>query len=149
MHAIPKIHSGIGNEDNLRTMVGITRLEKDKYHEKITELDLGDMVRMNCWQISGMCKNNLRSHKLISRGVRLTISGVVAIAIALPIIIMSDRKHRNKPAASQQPTAGITSSTTPPTLPPLVTDKSPADSTSLVKSANRPHKQTKSTAGTK
>lgn len=146
VHAIPKIHSGIGNEDNLRTMVGITCLEKEKYHEKVTALNLEDMVRMNCWQISGMCKNNLRSHQLIRRGVRLTISGVVAIVIALPIIIVSDRKQRNKPTVLQQPVAGYISAS-PPKL--QVTDKSSADSPSSATSANRPHNQLKSTAGTK
>lgn len=95
VHAIPRMNSGIGNENNLRTMVGITQYEKEEYHRQIISSDLSNMVRMNCNQISGMCKNNLRSHSLIRAGVQLTIAGVIIIGIALPIIILPGWHNAN------------------------------------------------------
>ncbi len=94
VHAVPRIHSGIGNQENLRTMVGITRFSKEEYHTRVAATNLPEIVRMNCWQIAGMCKNNLRSHKLIRFGAGLTIAGVIALGMALPIIVYSDRSSR-------------------------------------------------------
>ena len=87
VHAIPRMNSRIGNEANLRTIIGISCFKKEEYHKEIKNLDLEKMIEMNCWQISGMVRNNLRSHKLIKIGVWLTIFGVLTIALALVIII--------------------------------------------------------------
>ena len=86
VHAIPKIHSGIGQSDNLRTMVGISQIDKYKYHKEMLRVDLTEILRMNCWQISGMCRNNLRSHKLIWYGALNTIIGVTLFFIITPSI---------------------------------------------------------------
>ncbi len=95
IHAIPRIHSGVGNQANLRTMVGINRFSKEEYNSKILELDLAEMLRMNCWQITGMCKNNMRSHELIKFGVIFTIIGVLFFASGLPIIVYDEWNQRN------------------------------------------------------
>ena len=94
-HSIPRVNSGIGNEANPRSMIGIVRLDKNEYLATIMGLDLRNMVRMTCWQISGMARNNLRSHNLIKHGVILTIIGVMAISIAVPIIAIADRANIN------------------------------------------------------
>lgn len=88
VHAIPRMNSRIGNEANLRTIIGISCFKKEEYHKEIKNLDLEKMIEMNCWQISGMVRNNLRSHKLIKIGVLLTIVGVITIATALIIIVI-------------------------------------------------------------
>ena len=87
VHAIPRMNSRNCNEENLRTIIGISGFKKEEYHKKIKKLYLEKMLEMNCWQISGMVRNNLRSHKLIKIGVLLTILGVITIASALIIII--------------------------------------------------------------
>ncbi len=109
VHAVPKIDSGVGNQSNLRTMVGISPLSKQQYHEAMLSQSLDKMIEMNCWQITGMCKNNMRSHHLIRRGVRLTISGVLALAVALLIIVFSSWSSRRASEAGRQPVADTTS----------------------------------------
>lgn len=94
-HSIPQINSKIGNEDNLRTMVGIKNYTKEEYHTRILKLNLKTMVKMNCNQISGMCKNNMRSYNLIKRGAYLTIIGVILIAIAISMLVYTKSKTYN------------------------------------------------------
>jgi hypothetical protein len=101
MHAIPRIDSKVGNQQNLRTMVGISRLKKEEYHAQVAQLSLDEMVRMNCWQIAGMCKNNLRSHRLIRLGVQLTIIGTMVFAITMPTIAYANWEQRNTAGAQQ------------------------------------------------
>jgi hypothetical protein len=92
IHIIPKINSKIGNEDNLRTMIGIRQYtdkdKKDGYVNKIMALNQYEMIKMNCYQITGMCKNNFRSEKIIKTGVKLTIAGVICVGIALNITVI-------------------------------------------------------------
>lgn len=128
VHVIPRMNSKIGNESNFRTMIGISRFNKDEYYAKIIKTNLNDMVRMNCWQISGMCKNNLRSHNLVRYGVYLTICGVIILAIALPLINVTDW-NRSKTVPTQQYTpqvpitpSSLTKSTNQP-LPTTISSK--------------------------
>jgi hypothetical protein len=99
LHVIPKINSKIGNENNLRTMVGIRpytdKSRKDEYVNKIMSLNQYDIIKMNCYQITGMCKNNFRSEKLIKTGVILTIVGVICVGISLNIMAI-DRYFKHK-----------------------------------------------------
>jgi len=102
IHAVPRIHSGIGQSGNLRTMVGISKHNKHTYHEAIAGINLHDVLRMNCWQIVGMCTNNLRSHKLITWGVALTLAGVLVLGIAISEIAFADWSARSQPTSQQQ-----------------------------------------------
>lgn len=112
VHAIPKLHSGVGNTTNLRTMVGIGTLTKEEYHEHVRRMAADDMLRMNCWQIAGMCRNNLRSYTLIRRGVMLTMSGVVALAVALPWIVYADWRRSSADALTPAVSRKLTTATT-------------------------------------
>ena len=112
VHAVPRIDSGIGNQWNLRTMVGISRLDKEDYHLKMSHLSLSEMLEMNCWQIAGMCRNNMRSRRLIRSGVRLTVAGVLLFVVALSVIAKREVDRRNEQAAKQASTPqAITPST--------------------------------------
>lgn len=149
-HAIPRMNSGIGNEDNLRTMIGIARIGKEEYHKKITSLNLDDMVRMNCYQIAGMCKNNLKSHSLIKIAVRLTMIGVLVIGIALAIIVFSDWNRRNVPPAPSQPNSGHRNTATPPHLSgSMSADQAPVVPPSVTTSKRQSKNQQKPVAAPK
>jgi hypothetical protein len=158
LHVVPRIHSGIGNQENLRTMVGITRLRKEAYHKRVTALDLGEMVRMNCWQISGMCKNNMRSHKLIKYGAVLTIAGVLTLGAAVPIIVFSAWDRRNVLTTQQQsnslvpsrPVTGSASGVAP--VPPPASrpaDQAPVTTSPSATTENRPQSHRKPISGPK
>lgn len=88
-HSIPEIDSRIGNDDNLRTLIGIKKYNKKEYYEKISVLNSKDLLRMNCYQISGLCKLNIKSQKLIRIGVILTSIGVFVASIALIMLLLS------------------------------------------------------------
>jgi len=95
VHAIPRVNARIGNEDNLRTMACIHLQTREEYHAKVAALDIADMVRMNCWQIVGLCKLNTRGHYLITWGVRLAVAGAIGTAVATPMYVFSDwSSHR-------------------------------------------------------
>jgi len=136
-HSIPRLNSGIGNEVNLRSMIGIVRLDKDEYLSKLMGLDLANMIKMTSWQISGMSRNNLRSHNLIQRGVILTSIGVLAIAVAVPIIAVTNWTSINvltTQITSLPPTPSITnsltlSSTTQQSPTPSVSPFTPTEAT--------------------
>lgn len=87
IHIIPKINSKIGNELNLRTIVGISPYTKtqtkDDYLTKMCEADIHEMIKQNCYQIVGMCKNNLRSETFIRAAVILTIIGIVFFSLMI------------------------------------------------------------------
>lgn len=92
IHVVPKINSKIGNEFNLRTMVGISPYiqtkDKDEYVAKILGSNVDDFIKMNCYQIVGMCKNNLRSEKFIRAGVILALIGICFFVIGLMIVVV-------------------------------------------------------------
>ena len=96
VHMIPRLDSGIGNEANLRTMIGIRRFSKEQYHEQVGGVGINDMIRMNCWQIAGMCQNNMRSYRLLQKGVRLTIAGVLVLGFALPFLVTREQQARER-----------------------------------------------------
>lgn len=94
LHSIPKLNSKIGNEGNLRTIIGINRfttieqtigknnfVAREKYYESVVGLGIEDLLKMNVTQIAGMSKNNNTSHRIIRGGVIFTI-----ISISLLII---------------------------------------------------------------
>lgn len=92
IHIVPRINSKIGNELNLRTMVGITPYTKtqtkDDYLNKMLELDIEQMIKQNCYQIVGMCKNNLRSEAFIRKAVVLTIVSVAMMVIMVACVFV-------------------------------------------------------------
>jgi hypothetical protein len=53
-YLVPLYNAGIGNENNLRTIIGIVPIHKDDYYRRIQELTLRDMLKYNANQISGM-----------------------------------------------------------------------------------------------
>lgn len=93
IHIIPKINSKIGNELNLRTIVGISPYTKtqtkDDYLTKMCEADIHEMIKQNCYQIVGMCKNNLRSETFIRAAVILTIIGIVFFSLVILFVFFN------------------------------------------------------------
>ena len=93
IHIIPKINSKIGNELNLRTIVGISPYTKtqtkDDYLTKMCEADIHEMIKQNCYQIVGMCKNNLRSEAFIRAAVILTIIGIVFFSLMILFVFFN------------------------------------------------------------
>ena len=93
IHIIPKINSKIGNELNLRTIVGISPYTKtqtkDDYLTKMCEADIHEMIKQNCYQIVGMCKNNLRSETFIRAAVILTIIGIVFFSLMILFVFFN------------------------------------------------------------
>jgi hypothetical protein len=53
-YLVPLYNARIGNENNLRTIIGIVPIHKDDYQRRIEELTLRDMLKYNANQISGM-----------------------------------------------------------------------------------------------
>ena len=72
-------------------MVGISPYiqtkDKDEYVAKILGSNVDDFIKMNCYQIVGMCKNNLRSEKFIRAGVILALIGICFFVIGLMIVV--------------------------------------------------------------
>ena len=93
IHIIPKINSKIGNELNLRTIVGISPYTKtqtkDDYLTKMCEADIHEMIKQNCYQIVGMCKNNLRSETFIRAAVILTIICIVFFSLMILFVFFN------------------------------------------------------------
>ena len=95
LHSIPKLNSKIGNEANLRTIIGISRfstiekalgkesgfIAKEEYCKSVMNLSIDDLVKMNLQQIAGMSKNNNESYKTIRKGAIFTIVSVVFIIV--------------------------------------------------------------------
>jgi Na+-transporting methylmalonyl-CoA/oxaloacetate decarboxylase gamma subunit len=129
VHAIPRLNSKVGNEDNFRTIIGIESLSKEDYHEAVLHLSLSDMVRMNCAQISGMCRNNVRSQKMIRTAVWLTIAGTLVFAFAMLAVgygYWSDYSKtkvqtQHSSAASQSGTSSSPGASVVPSGPPTST----------------------------
>lgn len=96
VHMIPRLDSGVGNEANLRTMIGIRRFNKEQYHVQVQNISISDMIRMNCWQIVGMCQNNMRSYRLLQKGVWLTFAGVLVLGFALPFLVTQEQQARER-----------------------------------------------------
>lgn len=99
LHSIPKLDSKIGNESNLRTIIGINRftiiaealgksnfIAREKYYESVIGLRIEDILKMNITQIAGMSKNNHTSHKIIREGVICTIVSILLILIAMILL---------------------------------------------------------------
>lgn len=143
IHAVPRMHSGIGNQENLRTIIGIVNLKKEEYHAKIRQLDLAEIIKMNCWQIAGMSKNNMRSHKLIRFGAIQTIIGVLLFSTALPIIVVSDWNHRNTRSEKQlsvsQPLSEQVEEPNSTSTQPLSTKSQPSKQQSTAPSETAPN----------
>ncbi|MPN51047.1 hypothetical protein SDC9_198688 [bioreactor metagenome] len=89
------MNSKIGNEANLRTIIGISRfstiekalgkesgfIAKEEYCKSVMNLSVDDLVKMNLQQIAGMSKNNNASYKTIRKGAIFTIVSVVFIIL--------------------------------------------------------------------
>jgi len=97
VHSVPKLNSKIGNELNLRTMIGIKTfisnerffknskafLAKDQYLSELKEYNVQKMLEDNASQIVGLCKNNYRSHLIILIASILTMIGIASVAFML------------------------------------------------------------------
>ena len=81
-HIAPKMNSGIGNENNLRSAVGTSTLSKQEYHTKILSLHKNDLLRLNCYQISGLSRIN-------SSGAIAMKTSSIAIAVGLSFFILA------------------------------------------------------------
>jgi len=88
-HAIPKLDSGVGNQDNLRSIIGIVELEKQDYHKAILNLSKDEMISMNCHQISGMARNCLESQKIIKKSVMLKSFSILLLIVAVTSIFLT------------------------------------------------------------
>jgi|GEM_PF-7074039 len=95
IHVIPRISSGkTGNEPNTRSLRGIGLYKTfEDYREAFLlttkTSDLADTVR----QIYGMANNNLRSARIIKRGVQFTLCGIALILCALYASALGARGH--------------------------------------------------------
>lgn len=101
-HSIPRLNSKIGNEDNLRTIIGINRFmtieeilgkensfsARDKYSDIIRNMQPIAILRMNAMQIVGMAKNNNTSHKMIKKAVLATIFSIYLLMIGIMFLIL-------------------------------------------------------------
>jgi Na+-transporting methylmalonyl-CoA/oxaloacetate decarboxylase gamma subunit len=90
VHTIPRIDAKIGNKDNLRTIICIRKLNRTEYHDQIKELKLDQMIKLTSYQISGMTQNNLKGQRLISKGINLTILGVVCLTVLLTVLVIQN-----------------------------------------------------------
>jgi len=85
VHVVPRITSGkTGNDPNTRTLRGIGLYKqwedyRDAFRTSTKDGVLTDTIR----QIYGMAANNLRSARIVTIGVRLTIGGVIMVLAAL------------------------------------------------------------------
>lgn len=104
IHSVPKLDSGIGNQNNLRTIIGITRLTPSDYHSKVAALSNSQLLAMNCWQISGMTRNNKRSFHYLRIGVVFTVVGIVAMTGAF--IPLSFKGYQQASVSPPQALAG-------------------------------------------
>jgi hypothetical protein len=124
IHVIPRITSGkTGKGPNTRSLRGIGLYKSFEDYRKDFLLTtkasiLVDTVR----QIYGMADNNLRSARIIKRGVYLTLCGVIAILGALYVSTWGARGHhvfgawqidRDGGSAAQTPRPAISVSQSP------------------------------------
>lgn len=72
----PRINSRIGKGDNIRGIVGICKLSKEAYYQKMINLSYEEMINQLSLQISGMARNN-------KRDIRCLISGIVLLMLAI------------------------------------------------------------------
>ena len=97
VHTIPKLNSKMGNGHNLKTMIGINRYRlmqnmlggkkhfsaEAEYFKNVQNFTEDDLLEMNVLQIMGMNTNNIKSHKIIRKGVITTIISIIVIIIAI------------------------------------------------------------------
>ncbi len=94
VHVIPKISSGKTAGPNTRSLRGIGLYDDfDAYYKAFMEATKASMLTDTLSQIYGMAHNNLRSYKIIKRGVVLTFCGVVAIVGAICSAALAARGH--------------------------------------------------------
>lgn len=82
LFAVPRINSRIGNEDNVRGTIGICRLSKEMYYEKVVNLNHDKMVEQLSFQISGMARNN-------KRGAKYLVLAIILLMISIILFIAS------------------------------------------------------------
>ena len=97
VHTIPKLNSKMGNGRNLKTMIGINRYRlmqnmlggkkhfsaEAEYFKNVQNFTEDDLLEMNVLQIMGMNTNNIKSHRIIRKGVIATIISIIMIIVAI------------------------------------------------------------------
>jgi hypothetical protein len=95
IHVIPRISSGkTGIEPNTRSLRGIGLYKKfEDYRDAFLLTTKTSILADTIRQIYGMADNNLRSARIIKRGVQLTLSGIALILCALYVSTLGARGH--------------------------------------------------------
>jgi hypothetical protein len=78
-HAIPKMNSGIGNEVNLRTVIGTEALKTEEYYKNLVGLSIEDMIWLNVCQLKGMNKIIMANRNAIRRAAIMTALGLIQL----------------------------------------------------------------------
>ena len=95
VHVIPRISSGqTGKDPNTRSLRGIGLYATwEEYRDAFTSATKTSFLTDTIRSIYGMVRNNLRSYRIIRRGVSFTLVGVVAIVAAMVTSAFAVRGH--------------------------------------------------------
>jgi hypothetical protein len=95
IHVIPRLSSGkSGGEPNTRSLRGITGYENwEAYHDAFKLTTCNSILKDTIRQIYGMAHNNVRSVRIVTKGVCLTFCGVLMIVAAIYASALAARGH--------------------------------------------------------
>ena len=136
---LPRISSGkSGQEPNTRSLRGISTYKSwEAYHEAFKDTTTSSIVRDTIRQIYGMANNNMRSSRIIKRGVYLTSFGVVMILVAIYSSALAARGYHI--GGSWQIEVGNTVGTTNVAPPNVVTQSLNSSTGNLVAPTGLPN----------
>jgi hypothetical protein len=119
IHVIPRISSGkTGMEPNTRSLRGIGLYKKfEGYRDAFLLTTKTSILADTIRQIYGMASNNLRSARIIKRGVQLTLCGIIAILCALYVSTWGVRGHHVLGVWKIDSTGGPVVQASPPATP--------------------------------
>jgi hypothetical protein len=83
VHISPTLNSGIGNENNPRSVIGTVNRNKEEYFSVVSSLLPSDMLMFNAYQISGMARINSRGQRRLAWAIRSVGMGMVLIFLLL------------------------------------------------------------------
>lgn len=110
LHLMPIMDAGVGNITNPRVAAGIAKIDKEDYHSLVSNLKKGDMVKYNCYQISGLARICILGQRRLRNAIIFIASGLIVIAATVSLwglrsIVNDDLPNQN---SSQHMSGNIT-----------------------------------------